>query len=471
MAMQQREVLIRNGYDIGIGVASTTGSPMALGVEGTVTPPQIGTGGSGSFTFRRIDQNQDLETELGIGADASAGIGLFSASASFDFSKKCKIQSSSLCVLVSAEERFAFQQIDSPQLTKAAATLMENGETTRFLDQFGEYFVRGVSTGGRFIGVVRIDTQSSQEKTKVDAALSGSYGLTMNAEARLNLSNALRTANAKIDAFYMFDGGEVTTRLTSNDPVELVNQLYEAMDEWTSTVRAQPKGYHVTLSPYVIALGPNPPNIADFEAQRDVLIRCAKLRSSTLDKLNLIDYILDPNHMSEFEILPDGPDLPALQAAIARDLDIIADAASYAINNLDKAREPETFMREVKQVPDFTLTSLPTNMPKHTGAPVVLPPAPNAMPNLIGLPANPVVSLLSCVSMEGVDHCLGFLGASLGELGANARPLADFFFVVTRSGARPDVRGDSSQPGSVVMAQFPPAGVEVPPGSVFIIDV
>jgi hypothetical protein len=125
MAMQQREVLIRNGYDIGIGVTSTTGSPMALGVTGAVTPPQIGLGGSGSFTFRRIDLNQDLETELNIGADASAGIGLFSGSASFDFSKKCRIQSSSLCVLVSAEERFAFQQIDSPVLSRPAADLVE----------------------------------------------------------------------------------------------------------------------------------------------------------------------------------------------------------------------------------------------------------------------------------------------------------------------------------------------------------
>jgi hypothetical protein len=69
------------------------------------------------------------------------------------------------------------------------------------------------------------------------------------------------------------------------------------MDEWTSTVRQQPKAYTVTLAPYAIALGPELPNIIDFEHQRDVLIRCAKLWSQTLDKLNLIDYILDPDHI------------------------------------------------------------------------------------------------------------------------------------------------------------------------------
>jgi hypothetical protein len=100
-----------------------------------------------------------------------------------------------------------------------------------------------------------------------------------------------------------------------------------------------------------------------------------------------------------------------------------------------------------------------------------LPPlAPNAMPALVGLPAEPVVDILSCVNLEGVDHCLGFLGPSVNVL-ANPRGLADFFFVVTRSGARPDVRGDASQPGAIVRSQFPPATVEVTPGAEFIIEV
>jgi hypothetical protein len=386
MAMKQEKVLIRDGYDIGIGVASATGSPMALGAIGQVTPPQIGKGGSGSFTFRRIDSNEELEHELDIGADVSAGIGLFSGSASFDFSKQCKIQSSSLTVLVSAKETFAFEQMDSPELTPAAARLVEQGQTTHFSAQFGEYFVRGISSGGRFTGVVRIDTRSKQSKMDVDAALSGSYGLTMSAEARLHLSDTLKSANAKIEAFYIFDGGIVKTRLTSNDPVELVNQLYTAMDEWTATVRENPKAYSVTLAPYIIALGPNPPNIADFEHQRDVLIRCAKLRSQTLDKLNLIDFILDPNHMNEFAIIPppDGPDLPDVQARLAGDLDVIADAASFAINNIKESCDPVTFMREVRGVTDFKLTALPLNLPEHTGGAVVVVPAPPA--NLFVIP-------------------------------------------------------------------------------------
>jgi hypothetical protein len=144
----------------------------------------------------------------------------------------------------------------------------------------------------------------------------------------------------------------------------------------TPTVRTEPKPYGVTLAPYRVALGPTPPNLAEIEHQRDVLIRCAKLRAQTLDKLNLIEYILDPNHMNEFEIVPPpptGPDLPALQAALAGDLDVIAQTASYATNNIKEAREPEKYMNDIKGISGFKFTALPTNLPRHTGGPIVVP--------------------------------------------------------------------------------------------------
>lgn len=375
MALKQERILYQEGYDIGLGVTMATGSPMALGVTGGISPPEIGTGGSGTYSFRRIDSTEDLATELGISADVSAGIGLFSASASFDFSKKCKIQSSSLTVLISAEEQFAFKQIDSPVLSPEAARLVADGDFETFAQRYGDYFIRGISTGGRFVGVVRVDTRSSQSKTDIDIALSANYGLTVDADVKIKISNAMTSARAKIEAFVLHDGGRVTTRPTSRDPLELLAQLYRAMDEWTASVREEPKAYAVTLAPYVIALGPRPPNIADMEKQRTVLMRCAKLRNHALDTLNLVEYVLNPAHRDEFAIIqpPSGPDLPALQASLAGDLDIISEAASFAINNLKDAVEPETYMRRIKGVADFKLTSLPPNFAKHTGGNLVVP--------------------------------------------------------------------------------------------------
>ena len=110
----------------------------------------------------------------------------------------------------------------------------------------------------------------------------------MSADVRVKLSDTLKSANARVDAFYIHDGGEVTTRLTSNDPVELVSQLYRPINQWTATIRSQAKAYTVTLAPYVIATRSRPAECVQLEHQRDILIRCAKLRSQTLDKLNLV---------------------------------------------------------------------------------------------------------------------------------------------------------------------------------------
>jgi hypothetical protein len=484
MVFQQEEVLHRDGYDIGIGVAMATGSPMALGAMGAVTPPAVGTGGSGSFTFRRIDTTSDLEAELGIGADVSAGIGLFSGTASFDFTKRCKIQSSSLAVLVSADEQFAFQQMDSPELTPAAAKLVTMGRPDLFASQFGEYFVRGIRTGGRFLGVVRIDTKSEQSKTDVDAALSGSYGLTMSADVRLQLTQTLSRADARAEAFIIFDGGQVTTRPTSNDPVKLLDELYQAMDEWTASVRGDPKAYNVTLAPYVIALGPIPPNLADIENQRDVLIRCAKLRSQTLDELNLVDYMLDPNHVGEFETSPPpgGPDLSALQAELASDLDVIAAAASFSIDNLKDACEPEDFMRNIRHVDGFKLTVIPANMPKHIG--VRPAPAPTIPVPSLSIDDGFLARALECLRRSDVDPCVDEAFVHLGQdftpggaipdeiaFDEGVRPIFTFLKLVVAGTVLLTVRPPTPGTGGFhVSTQTPAAGTLISAGDEVILE-
>jgi hypothetical protein len=240
--------------------------------------------------------------------------------------------------------------------------------------------------------------------------LSFAYGLQVDADVRVKIAETLKTANARIDARYIFDGGEVKTRVTSSDPLKAIEQLYQAMDEWTDSVQQKPKAYSVTLAPYFIALGPTPPNIAEIENQRDVLIRCAKLRSQTMDKLNLIDYILDPDHIGEFEFVPPppdgaGPDLPALQANLAGDLNVIAETASFAINNLKEACHPEVFMERKKGIQDFKFTALPINLPKHTGGVLGLPSI--RVPDFVSAGVNNLTELFTCLSHQGtVEDCI-----------------------------------------------------------------
>ena len=74
------------------------------------------------------------------------------------------------------------------------------------------------------------------------------------------------------------------------------------------------------------------------------------------------------------------------------------------------------------------------------------------MRNLVGQHAAPVVDLLSCTNLEGVDHCLGFLGSSPDGLGLDPRALGNFYFLVLRSGVTPDTRSDAGRPGARIKA-------------------
>ncbi len=368
--MQQTEVPYRIGFDYGIGVEVAHADPRARGVIGEVTAVEGASGGGGSFKLQRVESTEELETHLGISAEASGGVGLFSASARFDFARDCKVRTTSLVLLITATEQFGFEQIDDPRLSPEAGELVD--DPALFSERYGDSFVRGIEKGGQFFGVLRIDTRSEESRESVDAELQGSYGA-FSADVSSNLSSVARKHNAGIDALAYWEGGRVTVEIRS--PEDLV----KAADQWRDSVQGQSKPYRVTLSPYVIAHGPDPANAAELEHQRDVLVRCARLRSRAIDALNLLDYMCSSEHADEFESVP-GMDLGALRTGVARDLDVIAAAASFALRHPKEACEPETFAQTRMDPPDpsYRATVLPANLPRQIGGrPVELVTVPD----------------------------------------------------------------------------------------------
>src|SRR5207248_651227 len=154
----------------------------------------------------------------------------------------------------------------------------------------------------------------------------------------VKVSQVCQQYQASISCDAYWEGGHVSARPISPDG------LLEAMKQWTDTVHDYPVPYWVSLVPYAIAQGPEPPNVEDLQHQRDVLKQCARLRSQTLDRLNQVEYILDPLHTPEFNTQPPpvGPDLAALHAGLSADLDMIAQAASWACDHPKDAVDPET---------------------------------------------------------------------------------------------------------------------------------
>jgi len=366
--MQNTFVPYRFGYDFGIGVDGATGDRMQLGAAGDRVPVEGGSGGSGDFQMLRVETMSDLEEHLGISADASGGIGLFSASDRFSFAKDCKIQTYSIALMLTCTRRNGFVQIPEPRLTDAAGALVANGQADLFTQRFGDRFVIGIETGGQFFGVIRIDVRSEADKQDIENSLSGSYG-PFSADVSVKVQSAMTRTNSRAEVFLHYEGGNVQTK--PQQPAD----LFAAANEWSQSVIQSPKPYTALLVPWIIANGPIPPNAADLEHQKDVLTQCAKMRSQAIDRLNVLEYMTDAVHINEFAFGPnDSNRLAQLQAGISRDLDIIAAAASFAINNVKDAKLPEDFAASQRGLAGYTLTLLPPDLPKRIdGKSIIVP--------------------------------------------------------------------------------------------------
>jgi hypothetical protein len=362
--------IYREGYDIGVGARTASGSPKSLAVVGEITHVHNAPGTGGEYTYNEIKSTEDLESKLGISAEAGGGVGLFSASARFDFSRQCAVQNTSICSLLTGVRNSGFEQINSPKFSDEAARLVAAGQSEAFLERYGDVFVRGINRGGVFFGFCRIDTHSEESREKMSLKVSASYGM-FSAKVAVDMENAAKETNSKITVQFHYEGGVVHGHPTT--PTELLS----AYDEWINSVDASAQAYNVTMDSYALVAGPPPPNAEDLENQHKVLARCAKLRSQATDRMNLISYITDPSNIKDFvvEDPSTGPDLAALSRGLALDLDLIHEAASFALANPKEAKEVETYARTIRSpaISDYTLTLLPPNMPHHSGATVVVP--------------------------------------------------------------------------------------------------
>ena len=406
------------GYDYGIGVLFASGSPMGMAVTGTPASVPGGGGGIGDFNFQQIQNSQDLEEQLGISADAGAAIGLFSASDQFDYVRKCQLQTYSLALLIWCKKSFGYKQFNEPAINDTAFPTV--GNPTLFFQRYGDCFVRGISTGGRFFGLIRIDCKNQETRTSIENALSGSYG-PFGADVRNKLQDAINTAFATTDVHLHVEGGDIGPNLPQD-----TKSLLAAVDLWNQSVEANAIPYEVGLAPYIIADGPNPPSEFDFEHQRQVLQRCVQLRSTQTDLINQVDFVLDPKHIDDFESF-DANSLNSVRADLADDLDIIKEAADYALSNANDALEPESYAQQKRG---------------RTNFPTLLPVMPKLKPG-VGKPV-PNITGMGIDQAQDLVHSQGLI-----------------YRLLELEGPPNYAPGEDAK----VYTQRPTAGVYVPPGS------
>lgn len=438
MAIGQVSVPYLPGYAFGVGADLATGSPMGKVVTGAETSVQRAAGATITFDVQRIQSTEELERALGIDAEASYGSGCFGpkVSARFSYAKKTRVQSSSLFMLVSTRVDLAFLSIDEPVLGPDAQNLV--GNPAAFKARYGNMFVRGIGRGGLFVGTMRIETQSSEESLDIAAELKGSYGL-FSADIKAKFSEMQKKfrTSTYIDMYH--EGGPIDLKITDlTNPLELLDNANRFLDSFNTDPDNFAVPYFVTLAPIAIAQGPLPPNSADLEHAQDVLVACSKARSRLLDKVNLLDYILD--NQSRFDFAG-GADRNALLQAVddfQADLELIADCARTAISSPERAAFPAIYAKNIgTEYPKASLPSLP--VPKAA--------------KMVAVP-----DLASCKNWGECNQSMANVGLVAEQVQASIEP-AEAFRVLNVS----PPPGTSVPEGSVVKVVTQPAKVVVVP--------
>jgi hypothetical protein len=439
MPIPQKPAPWQPGYNFGIGVDLISGSPMARVVVDQHAAPGEAGGSSADLIIDRVRTTSDMEQALGIDVDASYGSAAFGAGveARLDFAKRCHIQATSLFMSVTARVLLQFLSIDEPALTSDAASLVVHPD--QFEDRFGNMFVRGLSRGGLFVGLLQIDTSSQQDSESIAAELHGAYGL-FSADAQTKFQDIQSKFRASTFVQMHHEGGPVGLGITDpTDPMQLLSNANLFLKSFQDDPSAVAVPYEVTLAPITIAEGPAPLTPVQIQHAEDVLAFCAKQRSTRLDQLNQLQYILDNPSLFSYS---NGASQPAVQQAAPDtqdDLDLIASCASAAINDPGNAMMPA----------DFAPTAQ-TAYPKAT------------MP-------NPLPAAVTATPQVAVPNVLQF---AAGKAPATAHALISLAGLTPQDDGPVQMTGADGQllDGDVV-GQNPAAGTMVAKGSVVTLHI
>ncbi len=388
MPQMQLDVPVRDGYNFGVGADLLSGAAMNKPVNNEVINSIAhAEGATVNVIVQRIQTTHELEQALGISAEASYGSPSFGAGISgrFNFAKSAKVQSSSLFMTVTATVKLKVLSIDAPVLTPEAAQLVDNPPV--FAQRFGNVFVRSMERGGIFIGVLRIDTSSSEESESISAELKGSYGL-FSAEAKTKFSEVEKKFSSDVFVQMYHEGGPINLGIKDpTNPLELLTNVDLFLNSFVVNPDASAVPYLVTLAPITIATGPLPPNEEDLSHAQDVMRFCAQRRSTLIDQLNLLQLIVDSPSRYDFS---NGSSLKEIAAAAVNtqsDLDLISSCASAAINSPKGASFPADFA--AKRGTTFPLAVMPELFP--IGKP--RPPGEKTVPKFVELTVREAVAL------------------------------------------------------------------------------
>jgi hypothetical protein len=258
-----------------------------------------GTSQEATFDLKMIESHSQLTRALGISAEAQLKAALSdssdqtSAKTRFGLGTTFSINQYSVYILVHARIRNETANLVGTRIkpeVKAEVTADE-ASFNRFRQRCGDAFMTGFATGGEYIGVLEIstDTQESGSQLKQKGAAAADSVKTLG-----GMDEQLKqmTTNRKVRIWTYQRGGageaQVGLVTTTDDMMARMKQLAESVK-----VGNNPRPLSATMTDYLTLSLDLPRTIlAKVETAREVMGELAEFRSRLLDLQGNIDFIV-----------------------------------------------------------------------------------------------------------------------------------------------------------------------------------
>ena len=235
------EYLPKAEFDHGRGFDATALEVMGPCVEGTVKT--LGSGSqSVSSEMSQVETTSQLDESLGIGAAASLGYGSFSMSAAAKYAQSHSVSSFTLTYAAKSQIDSATLALDSPRLKEEFRGL----SLAAFRDKCGDYYVDGITTGGSYVAMVTISTQSAEDKQQVAAQMSAAINMVGSASLSVDFDKTMQSVNAnhEMKITEIRKGG-------AGEPIAVdAKTMVENFRNFAHSVAEKPAYYEVILKKY-----------------------------------------------------------------------------------------------------------------------------------------------------------------------------------------------------------------------------
>ncbi|MDH6284041.1 hypothetical protein [Prescottella agglutinans] len=451
------EVPFRDGMKYGLGYNALTGLSMSSpAAEGTVSEPEEAKGQLVTSSCVTVQSVENLHKTLGIEVGASGSYGPIKGDAKVEYAQSCDFSSFSTYVIVRVTVRNAFRSIDSPKFTQDAEDLIKNENNVRFRERFGDGYIHGIKTGGEYFAIYQLTSTSLSERESLSVSVKAAYDGVITKAA---LSTAISTAKSQSVSnlqvqVYVYRQGTI-----QDADLDVVDIMETAKTFPVDVAGENAFAYSALVQDYRTLKSPKDDfNYLEIGRQEGVLADFARKRFQLLESKDDFSYML--KYPTSFQNL-DGSDVSTIELEEKR-ADLIDDLNKLEGDAITCSKDPTKC--------EYTKIS-PEKYDEGKPIPKAAPPPINAMPDLVGLPAGPVLSFIACLQMEEVEHCVNFLGPELNPIRNRLKELGEFFFHVFRDGVRGKVDGNPNPPGTTIREQFPAKGTPVTHGAQIVFYV